>query len=73
MNIEELIAHLKNYPPHMRVIVKGYEGGYNDIMSLMEKHIALNVHSEDYYGAHDDAEDGKGIAALLLYGTNTNA
>ena len=73
MNIEELIAQLKAYPPQMRVIVQGYEGGYNDIVSLMDKHIALDVHPEDYYGAHDDAEAGKGISALLLYGTNTNA
>jgi hypothetical protein len=28
MTIHELIETLKNFPPGMQVVVKGYEGGY---------------------------------------------
>jgi hypothetical protein len=30
MNVQQLIEELQKYPPEMRVIVKGYEGGYSD-------------------------------------------
>jgi hypothetical protein len=31
MNVEELIKYLQAYPSHARVVVPGYEGGYDDI------------------------------------------
>lgn len=59
MNINELIEQLKNYPPDMRVILNGYEGGYADVISLHKKEIYLNVNSEWYYGSHEGASDNK--------------
>ena len=61
MNVQQLIEKLQKHPPEMRVIVSGYEGGYNDLSSppANQTLIRLNVHAPDcwYYGRHDDAED----------------
>lgn len=57
MNVQQLIEELKKYPPEMRVIVNGYEGGYIDLEKVYVQSIRLNVHRKDdwYYGRHDDA------------------
>ena len=74
MNVQQLIEELQKYPPKMRVIVNGYEGGYSDCDPPESTRIRLNVHGEDsYYGRHDDEsyplfdnEDGAIETALLL-------
>ena len=53
MNIKELIEMLYQFDPETRVIVKGYEDGFNDISEVKEMSIMLNVHREWYYGVHD--------------------
>jgi hypothetical protein len=57
MNVQQLIEELQKYPPEMRVIVEGYEGGYSDLEKVCVEPIQLNVHGEDrwYFGRHDDA------------------
>ena len=74
MNVQQLIEELQKYPPEMRVIVDGYEGGYSDCKPPEPTRIRLNVHEKDrwYYGRHDDASsfdddrDGAIETALLL-------
>ena len=66
MNVKELIQLLRKHPPEMRVIVDGYEGGYDDTRGLEIKNIALNAHKEWYYGPHADVGDSPGEAALRL-------
>ena len=62
MNVGQLIEQLKNYPQDLRVVVCGYEGGYNDVDTFENLKIVLNYHEEWYYGKHEDAES--------LYGNN---
>ena len=60
----------------MRVLVSGYEGGYNDISLLYERRITLNVNTEKYYGQHESAVnpgDSDAVPALLLAGMNHNS
>jgi len=77
MNVQQLIEELQKYPPEIRVIVDGYEGGYSDLESLKTKQIRLNVRDKDEWrmGRHDDADyplefaankDGAIETALLL-------
>lgn len=76
MIISELIEQLRKYPPEMRVVVSGYEGGYNDISLLYECRIILNVNTEKYYGQHESAvnpNDPDAVPALLLAGMNHNS
>jgi hypothetical protein len=57
MNIKQLIEILRQYPDEMRVIVEGYEDGFNDITIVEEKEIAINVLTEWYYGQHIATDD----------------
>lgn len=41
MTIRDLLSHLAQYPPDTRVVVGGYEGGYNDI-TILENHPVYN-------------------------------
>jgi hypothetical protein len=63
----------------MRVIISGYEDGYNDISIFEEKEIAIDVLTEWYYGQHISADDEYRLEkvekpviekALLLDGKN---
>ena len=72
MTIEELVKILRTFPPNETVIVKGYEGGFNDISIVKPQMIDLNVHKEWYYGLHEESEGQKGITAVLIGGENPN-
>ena len=54
MTVSELIAVLKGHPPDLRVVVNGYENGFDalspDQISLVR--IALNTGVEAYEGQH---------------------
>lgn len=56
MTVEELINALQQYDPKLRVVMRGYEGGMNDIDFLRPMQVALNVHDAWYYGKHEDAD-----------------
>jgi len=62
MNVDQLIKRLQMYPPDLRVVVRGYEGGYNDVDQFENLKIVLDYHSAWYYGKHEDVES--------LYGNN---
>lgn len=73
MTVSELIAALKNYPSDTRVIVMGYESGYDDI--TMVKQIAIMPEEKPvwYKGRYDDAPSekaGQAERAVLVYGRN---
>ena len=55
MSIEELIRQLKTFPAGMQVVLPGYEGGYNDIDTITQFSIKLNVHKNWWDGAHEKA------------------
>lgn len=76
MIIKELIEELKKYPSDMRVVIRGYEDGYNDIQDFKELLAAIDVNKKDYYGAHESILEGeidkfdKVEKVLELYGEN---
>lgn len=60
MNVKKLKSILDNYPDDMRVVVCGYESGYEDIDKPIDKVIALNVYKTDemwYEGTHQSVDD----------------
>ena len=74
MTVSELILKLKALEDSGhggdRVVIPGYEGGYSDVGQMEGLELALNVHEDWYYGAHDEwgsnryygnAEKGLGI------------
>ena len=71
MTVSELVKFLGDYPAELRVVVTGYEDGYDDVdpgrISVQE--IRLDVNTEWYYGRHGSAEDagtGAVVSALVL-------
>ncbi len=73
MTAEELINKLKQLPPDIIIVVRGYEDGYNDILELKPVRIKQIPDSRWYDGEYDDSTDEDGINAINLFGENTNA
>jgi hypothetical protein len=59
MIIKELIETLSTLDPNLRVVTRGYEGGYDDIEWPVGKdspniiNLALHVNPAWYYGNHE--------------------
>lgn len=72
MTVNELIEVLTKYPRNMRVLVPGYEGGYND-SGLKTEEIVFNFNHKDtwYYGSHECVkytDSDTGTKCLVLFG-----
>ena len=54
MNVKELIEMLDRYPADMRVVVQGYEDGYDDVAdsSLKQIHVKLRAGKQRWEGDH---------------------
>ena len=72
MTAEELIQLLAQYPPNLRVVVNGYEDGYDDLSpeQVSAVKIALNTGKHRWEGQHGDpdslADAGDVVEALIL-------
>ena len=73
MNVQELIVLLGKYPPDLRVMVNGYEDGYDDLEPgcIRVRDMRLDVYKRWYYGRHDEAypdnqDKGSGSARALI-------
>lgn len=69
MTIQQLTTLLSQYPPDTRVVVAGYEGGFNDITIHKLIELKLDANQEWWYGQHADVQSS-GEEALLLAGEN---
>lgn len=73
MTAAELIEQLQKLPPEIRVLVEGYEDGYDDIDEIKHLGVKLNYHEHWYYGAHEKSDDADAVKAVALTGKNKNA
>jgi hypothetical protein len=64
MTIRELIESLSKFDPDTPVVVRGYEGGYNDIMEIEETSMQLNVNRVWYYGAHREKDNQEPLSDI---------
>ena len=70
MNVRELIEVLSQYPDDTRVVVDGYEDGYDDLSpeQITPVKIALNTGQHRWEGKHgdpDDPTDGTNLVEAL--------
>ena len=58
MTVSELIEALKTHPGDLRVVVNGYEEGYDDLSpgQISVRRIALNTGVENWEGQHGEAD-----------------
>ena len=63
MTVGELAGLLRSYPPALRVVVDGYEEGYDDLSldRTSLRRISLDTGTESWQGRHGDAGNGVGI------------
>ena len=56
MNVREFIELLGEYPAEMRVVLQGYEDGYNDVTNrgVARQKVKLNAGKEVWVGDHLD-------------------
>jgi hypothetical protein len=67
MTVKELTDLLKNKRQDMRVVVRGYEAGVNDITCADEIPVRIDANREWCYGAHEKcAEELKDETVLHL-------
>ena len=59
MTVSELTQLLAAYPPDMRVVVNGYEEGYDDLEAhlVYVREIRLDAGNKWWEGRHREAED----------------
>jgi hypothetical protein len=60
MKVKELIEALQTYDQDLMVIRSGYEGGVEEVGSVVLEVIALNVNEAWYYGSHETIDDLEG-------------
>lgn len=73
MTVSELMEALQSYLATQRVVVLGYETGYDDITKVKEIPIMPVERGERYDGRFDDANQdapGQVEQAVLVYGRN---
>ena len=58
MNVGQLIEQLKQLDPEAMVVVRGYEGGVNEVVSHTVCKIAIDANKgEWYFGRHEVMDD----------------
>lgn len=53
MIVKELIEYLQTVDPELKVFIRGYEAGYNDVNNFQHEDLVLDVCNIWYYGKHD--------------------
>ena len=69
MKVKELIKFLETYDPEMRVVVDGYESGFDEVTKLYQVGIEPNPKAAEKYWEGEFNEvvvDDSDEAALLL-------
>lgn len=73
MNANELIRKLNDLPPETKVVVRGYENGYNDIIMLRNLSITVNKERKWWDGVYADSKETDAITAVELFGDDHNS
>jgi hypothetical protein len=66
MTAKELIAELQKRPPETRVVVSGYEEGFDDISRLWVLCIAPTPNAKPYEGRWQQEDSGE--STIFLFG-----
>ena len=76
MTVKELMKFLEKFPDDLRIVVNGYENGYDDISPnrIFTRKIQLDAGTPDWEGQHGDPsyeseekiDDAKIVEALVF-------
>jgi hypothetical protein len=65
MKVIDLITLLTQMPEEADVVLKGYEGGVDDVVNVRLVKIKKDINDEWYYGKHEIDEDGNTQAVYI--------
>jgi len=65
MKVIDLLTLLSEMPADADVVLKGYEGGVDDVLNVKLVKIKKDVNDEWYYGKHEIDEDSDVQAVLI--------
>ena len=65
MKVIDLLTLLSEMPADADVVLKGYEGGVDDILNVKLVKIKKDIHAEWYYGKHEINENGDVQAVFI--------
>ena len=65
MKVMDLLTLLSEMPADADVILKGYEGGVDDVLNVKLVKIKKDVNADWYYGKHEIDENGD-IQAVFI-------
>ena len=65
MKVMDLLTLLSEMPADADVVLKGYEGGVDDVLNVKLVKIKKDVHVEWYYGKHEIDESGDVQAVFI--------
>lgn len=72
MTAKEFINLLHELPHQIKIGVRGYEEGYNDIQQLKPVKLRHDMNAKWYYGEYFEDNSEHSIDAFELYGENKN-
>ena len=72
MTAKELVTLLQAQPPEIKVVIRGYEDGYNDIQQLKPVKLRQDINAKWYYVEYSKDDSAHSIDAIELYGDNNN-
>ncbi len=70
MTVAELIKNLQNLPSDHLVVIRGFEGGVDEVTDLEETKVVLDVNQDWNYGSHElldprDRSEGDDVAPVV--------
>ena len=66
LTVEQLINELKKYPKEYKVLVDGYEGGFDAVLASRIVGVEYDETKAWYYGPFDETDDTNTKAIHLL-------
>jgi hypothetical protein len=70
MTANELIELLRVFPPETKVVVEGYEEGYDDIVDVKQIKIKNAEMPRWFVGTYDNSNDNNAEIAVFINGAN---
>ena len=65
MTEKHFIELLQMLDPFKKVVIAGYEGGFNEVTGVGQVKLKLNVNTEWYYGKHEQDDAGETALCIL--------
>ncbi len=65
MIIADLIALLQKYPPQTKVLVQGYEDGYDNVTTVKNISVKHDPDAQWYNGKYVEGAKGENVVAVL--------